>query len=159
MRQVGAIERTYQDYKDIAAFFIVYIREAHAADSSWPVGYAKELDIKEHKTYGDRCTVATRLVREKKLTLPCLVDGIDNQVNEAYQGWPDRIFLVRTDGKVGVAAGQGPWGFAPGLEKTREWLAEYDKTGQEPAFLESKPDVAKEKAGEDEKTSTANPKP
>lgn len=134
MRQVGALEELYRDYKDLAEFHIVYIREAHAADSSWPVPYAKQKGIKEHTSYAERCAVAERLVEEKKLTIPCLIDGMDNAVGQAYQGWPDRIFLVRKDGKLGVAGQRGPWGFAPALEQTREWLAEYKKTGREPAL-------------------------
>ena len=112
------MEKLYQDYKDIAEIYIVYISEAHASDasSSWPVPYAKELGIKEHTNYGERCAVATRLVTDKKLTIPCLIDGMDNAAADAYKGWPDRVFLVRTDGKLGVAAGRGPWGFVPALD-------------------------------------------
>jgi len=75
--------------------YVVYVREAHAADSSWPVGYATELNINEPKEYGERCTVAERLIKEGKLTIPCLIDGMDNAVNDQYKGHPTRIFLIR----------------------------------------------------------------
>jgi len=65
---------------------------------------------------------------------------LDNKVNASYLAWPDRIFLIRKDGKLAVAAKKGPRGFVPGLEKSKKWLAEYKKTGKEPPsdFFESK---------------------
>jgi hypothetical protein len=135
----------YQEYKDVAEFYIVYIREAHAADSEWPVDYAKGKGINNHTSYGERCEVAELLVREKKLTIPCVIDGMDNQVNDAYRGWPTRVFLVRKDGKLGVAGGRGPWGLRPALKDAAEWLAAYRKTGEEPALPARPPDADKEK--------------
>ena len=133
------MERMYQTYKDLADFYIVYISEAHALDDSWPVPYAKDLGIKEHTTYGERCGVADKLTKDKKLTIPCLIDGMDNAVEKRYKGWPDRVFLVRKDGKLGVAGQRGPWGFAPGLEAAKGWLAQYKKTGEEPALPTTNP--------------------
>ncbi len=143
------MERLYQDYKDVAEFYIVYISEAHASDDSWPVPYAKEKGIKEHKTYGERCTVADRLVKDKKLTIPCLIDNMDNAAADAYQGWPDRVFLIDTDGRLDVAAKQGPWGFKPGLDATKKWLAEYKKDGKGPS---PKKGESPEKGGEQAKS-------
>lgn len=130
------MEELYQDYKDIAAIYIVYISEAHAADDRNPVGYATEMGIMEHTNYGERCDVAARLVADKKLTIPCLIDGIDNGVAEAYAALPDRVFLVRKDGTLAVAGNRGPWGFKPALDASLKWLAEYKSTGVEPAPIE-----------------------
>lgn len=128
------MERMYQTYKDIAEFYIVYISEAHAMDDRSPVPYAKDLGIKEHKTYGERCRVADRLTIDKKLTIPCLIDGMDNAVEAQYHGHPDRVFLVRKDGKLAIAARRGPWGFAPAMRASQDWLASYRRTGVEPAI-------------------------
>jgi hypothetical protein len=126
------LEKLYQGYKDIAKMYIVYVREAHAADSSWPVEYAKELNITEPKKYEERCTVAERLVAEGKLTIPCLIDGMDNAVNDLHKGNPTRIFLIRKDGKLGVAGSKGPFGLVPSIEATHKWLKEYKESGKEP---------------------------
>lgn len=126
------MERMYQEYRDVADFYIVYISEAHASDDKYPVGYAKEMGITEHKTFGQRCNVAARLQKDKELTIPCLIDGMDNAAADAYKGWPDRVFVVRKDGKLAVAAKRGPWGFKPGMNKTKSWLASYKETGIEP---------------------------
>lgn len=126
------MERMYRKYKDIAEFYIVYITEAHAEDDSWPVEYAKRLGIKEHSQYSERCSVAERLVKEGKLTIPCLVDGMDNTVGSTYHASPDRVFVVRSDGRLAVAGRRGPWGFKPGLEAADRWLSAYRATGVEP---------------------------
>ncbi len=138
------MEKLYQTYKDLAEIFIVYISEAHASDSRWPMGYAKEMGIKEHTNFGERCAVAEKLVKDKKLTIPCLIDNMDNKAAEAYQGWPDRVFLVRKDGRLAVAAARGPWGFKPGVDAAEKWLAEYKKTGKQPVLSETKPQVKQE---------------
>lgn len=122
----------YQDYKDVAAIYIVYIREAHAADSSWSVPYAGEKGINDHTSYEDRCTIADMLVKDRKLTIPCLIDGMDNNVNLLYKASPSRIFLIRKDGRLAVAASRGPFGLVPALDATIAWLKEYKETGQEP---------------------------
>ncbi len=59
------MEKLYNDNKDVAEFYMVYISEAHAVDDRHPVSYAKELGIMEHKTYGERCTTADRLFKDK----------------------------------------------------------------------------------------------
>jgi len=124
----------YRTYKDVAAFYIVYISEAHAADDSWPVEYAKKLGITEHKSFGERCAVAERLVADKKLTIPCLVDNMKDEAAAAYKAWPDRLFLIRKDGRLGVAGKRGPWGFKPALDEAQEWLASFKESGKEPAL-------------------------
>ena len=143
------MEKMYRKYGDIAAFYIVYISEAHAEDDKHPVPYAKKLGIKEHKTYADRCVVASLLKRDKKLTIHCLVDEIDNRVEKIYKGWPDRVFLIRKDGRLGVAGMRGPWGFGAAVNEAREWLAQYKKTGREPALPQPDPSSKAEATGTD----------
>ncbi|MDA7977269.1 MAG: hypothetical protein MPJ50_00705 [Pirellulales bacterium] len=138
------MEKMYQDYKDIVDFQLVYIKEAHAADSNWSVDYAKDLGITEHDNHLERCTAADMLFKDKALSIPFLVDDMKDAVNGAYKAFPDRIFLVRKDGRLAVAATRGPWGFSPALTQVATWLAEYRKNGKEPDL----PKDAKE-AGED----------
>lgn len=126
------MERMYQEFKDIAEFRLVYIREAHAADSNWSVPYAKEKGITEHDNYAERCATAEMLLDDESLTIPCLIDSMDDAVNKAYRAWPDRVFIIRTDGRLAVAADQGPRGFEPGLNAAREWLETFKRDGAEP---------------------------
>ena len=126
------MQRLYETHKDIAEFRIVYINEAHPADGDWPVEFAKEKGLNEHVTYHDRCTSAEMMLVEEAVTIPCLIDNMDNKVNEAYSAWPDRIFVVRTDGTLAVAGKRGPFGFAPAIKETAEWLAAYQAAAATP---------------------------
>jgi hypothetical protein len=111
---------------------MVYITEAHAADGRRPVDYAKELNIFEHKEIGDRCETAERLFKDKELTIPCVIDGMENLVNKAYSAHPDRIFVVRSDGRLAVAGDRGPFGFEPAMNDARKWLEAFRKNEAEP---------------------------
>jgi Iodothyronine deiodinase len=155
------MEKMYQDYKDIAEFRLVYIKEAHALDSTWPVGYAKEMGIKQHTTYSERCSVATKLLSDKNLNIPTLADDMNDTANNAYKGWPDRIFLVRKDGKLAVAGKRGPWGFKPSLDAANTWLASYKDTGREPPIQTASADSGSKKSDHDktaEKLAIVDPK-
>ena len=129
------MQKMYETYRDIAEFRIVYIHEAHAADSDWSNKLAESKNITEHKTYGQRCSTAQMLVDDEKLTIPTIIDGMDNATSEAYQAHPDRVYLVGKDGNLGVAGRRGPMGFKPGLQTVEKWLAEYKKTGTEPDIV------------------------
>ena len=140
------MQQMYEKYRDLAEFRLVYITEAHAADGRRPVEYAFELKITEHKTYGERCSTAERLLKDEKLTIPTLIDTMDNKVSGAYKAHPDRIYVVRADGKLGVAGAHGPMGFVPALEETQKWLADYRKSGKEPPLPKPSTDNAKDEA-------------
>ncbi len=117
------MEKMYQKYKDIAEFRLVYIREAHALGSRRESAQAKEHNIKDPNTFGERCSLAASFLDNEKLTVPTIVDDIDNTVSEAYGAFPDRLFIVGIDGKIAYAADRGPRGFRPALQETDKWLS------------------------------------
>ncbi len=135
------MEKMYQQYKDVAEFRMIYIREAHAVDSSRPSGIGRQLNIKDHTDYDSRCDVAERLIEDKKLTMPMLIDNFENTTDVAYQAKPDRVFLVGSDGRLAVAADRGPFGFAPALTDCKTWLDKLVKDKKEPEL--SKEEIAK----------------
>lgn len=47
------------------------------------------------------------------LTMPTLVDELDDSVSRAYDAFPDRLFAIDRDGLVFYAGGPGPFGFDP----------------------------------------------
>ncbi len=87
----------------------MYIREAHPSDGKWPIPNAPS----DPKTLDERMGVASTCVKEMKLSIPFVVDDVDDSANEAYSGWPDRIFIVGADGKIAYAGARGPFGFKP----------------------------------------------
>ena len=55
-----------------------------------------------------------------KLSVPTVIDGDDNQVNRAYAGWPDRLYVVGVDGRIAYKGGPGPGGFK--VHEVEAWL-------------------------------------
>jgi hypothetical protein len=47
------------------------------------------------------------------MTMPLLVDAIDDRVGHAYSGMPDRLYVIDRDGRVSYKGGRGPRGFKP----------------------------------------------
>ena len=124
------MQRMYQEYKDIAEFRIVYISEAHAIDDPRPNPFAELKGIFEAKTFGDRCITAELMMQEENITIPCIIDDMDNNVGVAYKALPDRLYVVGKDGRLAIAAERGPMGLRPALEETWVWLAKYRETGK-----------------------------
>jgi hypothetical protein len=52
--------------------------------------------------------------------MPCVVDGMDNKVGEAYAAWPERLYVVDPSGKILYAGGQGPKDYKP--KELEQWL-------------------------------------
>ena len=109
-----------EHYGERVAFRMVYIAEAHSSDI-WQVA-ANERDeviYVNPKTMDERNAVALACVRNLNVGFPAVVDGLDNAVEEAYTGWPDRLVVVDAEGKVAYKTGAGPFGFRPeGVRKT-----------------------------------------
>ena len=107
-------------FKDQVDFYAVYIREAHPTDG-WQMSDNDRAGIKleQPQTIEQRNLVATRCCTSLGLTMPLLVDTIDDRVNRAYSGFPDRLYLVDRAGRVAYKGGRGPFGYKPReLEQT-----------------------------------------
>ena len=103
----------YETYKGDVEFLIVYIREAHPIDSLRMPMYGEEM-IEDPVNDLERTKVAAVCMTKMELRpIPAVVDRIDDRANNAYRGWPDRLFLVGKDGKMAFSGGRGPGGFIP----------------------------------------------
>lgn len=67
------------------------------------------------KNEEERFNVAGACVRKLGIRFPALIDGFDNQVESAYTGWPDRLYLIAPGGRVLYKSKPGPFGFDPDL--------------------------------------------
>jgi hypothetical protein len=94
----------------------MYIREAHPTDG-WALKKNK-FNITDPKSLQERRDVAKEFAKQLGVTLPILVDTLDDQVERAYAGWPDRIYVIDAAGKVALKAAPGPSGFSPGVRDT-----------------------------------------
>ena len=65
------------------------------------------------RDYDERSQVAGSCVRKLGIKFPAVIDGFDNKTENAYTGWPDRIYLIDTNGRVAYKSKPGPFGFKP----------------------------------------------
>ncbi|MEZ6132229.1 MAG: deiodinase family protein [Planctomycetaceae bacterium] len=112
--QAGNIEKLYEQYRDHAKFFLVYVREAHPADG-WNMNSNERvgIEITQPKVQQQRMEVAQTCQQHLDLDLPFLVDTIDDTVGTAYSGMPNRLYLIDHDGRIAFKNGRGPFGFHP----------------------------------------------
>jgi Iodothyronine deiodinase len=111
---VPALNRLYRDYRDRVAFHVVYIEEAHPIDAWQLEDNVKEgVLFKSTQTAEERDNVAQLCVVKLGIEMPALVDEPDNRVERAYTGWPDRLYVVGSDGRVAYKSQAGPFGFKP----------------------------------------------
>ncbi|MBL8840042.1 MAG: hypothetical protein JNL90_00755 [Planctomycetes bacterium] len=93
-------------------FWLVYLREAHAVDSAWPMATPDGTVMEEPQTLEERAANARHCKTALGLeALPALIDTLDDQADRAYEAWPDRLVLIDPDGKVAWRSGPGPFGF------------------------------------------------
>src|SRR5262245_5227308 len=106
------MQKLFDTYKDKAKIYIIYIMEAHPSDGWTMKANEKEgIQVKQPKDYEDRVKVAGECIKDLKLTIPMLVDDMENTAQKAYGGWPDRLYVVAKDGKIAYRGGLGPMGF------------------------------------------------
>ena len=92
----------------------VYIAEAHAVDE-WQLAANLEDDVllAQHRELDDRLAAARASVARLGLTMPVLVDGMDDAVSEAFAAWPERLYVTEPGGRLAYVGGPGPFEFEP----------------------------------------------
>ena len=123
MKQAGRLEELYAKYRDRAAFLVVYIREAHAADTPYALRGGRGPQIDDPKTLLERQEVAKKCAGAVRFTMPMVIDTLDDVAASAYAGHPDRLYIVGKDGRIAYKGGRGPRGFKPDeMEKSLQEL-------------------------------------
>ena len=114
----------YRQYKDRAAFYVVYIQEAHPSDAWQTASNLKSNVVFASPTsLEERASVANVCVRKLAIQLPALLDDFQNSTEVAYTGWPDRLYVIDREGRVAFKSAAGPFGFSPqGVAETLERL-------------------------------------
>ena len=103
------MEEIFRKYRNAVEFFVVYIQEAHPTD-----GWQSDSNIRDavlfrqHQSYAEREEVATTCSLDLHLTIPVLVEDMDNAIYEVYGAAPERLYLIGGDGKVVYKGGAGP---------------------------------------------------
>jgi hypothetical protein len=105
MAGVGDTEKWYQSLKDRANFLMVYIEEAH------PGNTVAGQQVFAHQSDQERQQLAELCTTSKNLTLPTVLDKLDNAVEITYAAFPDRIYVLDSDGIVRHKTQPGPRGW------------------------------------------------
>ena len=115
---MAALNSWFEQDKKKADFRMVYVTEAHPTDG-WqvPQNEKEGILIANHKAFEDREKAAEKLRKDLGLKLPIIVDGMDDKISKAYDGWPDRIYIIDKDQKIVYRGNPGPRGFNPSLAK------------------------------------------
>jgi hypothetical protein len=105
----------HKKYKDKVQFLAVYVREAHPIDG-WRMESNDQagISISQPQEKSARCKVAGKCSGHLGITMPLVVDEIDDRVGNAFSGMPDRLYLLDRAGRVVYKGGRGPFGFKPG---------------------------------------------
>ena len=91
----------------------MYIQEAHPVDL-WQVSNNVKDGIlfASPRSDAERNEVAEMCVVRLAVRIPSLLDGVDDRVERVYTGWPDRLYVVDTGGRVRYKSAPGPFGFS-----------------------------------------------
>jgi thiol-disulfide isomerase/thioredoxin len=115
VRSTELVEQLYEQYQDRVQFVLVYVREAHPTD-----GWAQPnnpFQIRSPRSIDERRKVARDFAAKLKLSVPIVVDSIDDATEAAYSVWPNRMVIVDAAGKIADAGVAGPQGTSTSARK------------------------------------------
>jgi hypothetical protein len=72
-----------------------------------------KINVTLPKDFQERCEVAETCEVKLSLKMPAVIDGMDNATEQAYTAWPDRLYVIDRDGRVGFKGKPGSYGFKP----------------------------------------------
>ena len=103
------MEQLYNQYKGRVEFFVVYVQEAHPTDG-WQVESNVEQGIlfRQHQSFQERDEAAQSCTIGLHISIPTLVEELDNAIDEAFGAAPERLYLIGKDGRVVYHGGAGP---------------------------------------------------
>ena len=108
------LQELYEQWRERVEFFVVYIQEAHPTDD-WqvPINVSEGVLYEQTKTLDEREHVAEACALHLDLSIPTLIDSMDNSTDLAYAALPDRLYLIGVDGRIAYKSQPGPFGFRP----------------------------------------------
>ena len=103
------MEEIYARFRDQVEFFVVYVQEAHPTDG-WQTdtNLADGVLFRQHQSYEEREDVAAACSIDTHMTLPVLIEEMNNNIDDAYCAAPERLYIVDAQGKVAYHGGVGP---------------------------------------------------
>ncbi|MBO38819.1 MAG: hypothetical protein CMM75_06555 [Rhodospirillaceae bacterium] len=103
------LDNLSKDLGDKVQFLGIYIREAHAeGEDQVPRNLKEDVIFAQPESEDERAEVAAACMLRYNFSFPMLLDGMDNDAEEKYISWPDRLYLIDKHGKVAFKSGLGP---------------------------------------------------
>ena len=111
---LAEVERMKAAHAGAAEFLMVYVREAHPTDE-WRIGSndREGWSVAQPRTLAERMATARAFAERVGLTMPLVVDDVDDAVSIPYGGWPGRFYVLDGEGRVLYRSEVGPFGFRP----------------------------------------------
>ena len=112
-----------QRYSPNVDFLTIYIKEAHPEDEWQLAANEKEgVCFIQPTSLGQRIHIANLFVEQYDYQLPMVVDSMQDEVNDAFAAWPERLYVLESDGTVAYKGDVGPFGFNP--DELEQWLTD-----------------------------------
>ena len=103
------LDELAKSHGDKVKFFSVYIREAHAEGEDQVLrNLDEDVIFEQPATTDERAEIAAACMLRYNFSFPMLLDNIENEAEEKYISWPDRLYLIDSDGKIAYQGGMGP---------------------------------------------------
>ena len=112
-----------RDFIQAADFLTIYVMEAHAADE-WRMGKV-DACYRQPKTMEQRRKIADIFLDEYPLEWPLVLDTMENIFESEYAAWPERLYVISSEGILTFKSSPGPHGFD--VQGLRAWLADNTK--------------------------------
>jgi len=106
---------------DRARFLTIYIKEAHPTDE-WQMSSNEKEGVcyPQPTSLADRVAIASDFVERFRYPIEMVVDRMDNAADEAFAGWPERLYVVDAQGVIAYKGKAGPFGYEP--DEVDAWL-------------------------------------
>ena len=65
------------------------------------------------RAFTERVELARACCERLEITVPLLLDTMENHADHVFSAWPERLYVVAGGGEVAYVGGKGPYGFDP----------------------------------------------
>jgi len=106
------LDEMAKSFGDKVKLFGVYIREAHAeGEDQVPRNLQEDVIYTQPETADERADIAAACMLRHNFNFPMLLDNMNNDAEEKYISWPDRLYIIDSGGKIAYQGGLGPFYF------------------------------------------------
>lgn len=114
-------QEVFLELRNEVEFIWVYTFEAHAYDE-WQTdsNEARGVRINAHRNLDDRADAASECMLGAGLTIPMVMDDMDNSITRLYNGAPERLYVIDRESKITFRSDIGPFDG----QDLEDWYAE-----------------------------------